>query len=466
MRWSHVRVLLCAALLAAVVPVWGQLFRLPKIDIPGLGGEKDESPVTTSLKDAVTEVPVLDEFSPSAFQAVDTLGYQPGEGFPLRPGAFAVEVQSYSLDVGAYGPGKGERYLYAPLAGPQSSQIQRVLERSALHPDISQRSIQILIWAIAARTNCDELVPEEQQAVARLLTRGELAGINQAAEVTDEVRGAVDRENTLRVKLATGPVVFEELERIAVRTGEHALGPDSREVPAGRWSYHPGGYFLRLSPSGYSRTRIEVSVPPPCAITRDGQGRMARIEDNAGHALTCRYGAASLEIPRDKALSGAVLEELRFTGPAGVEAAWSELGWVFVGIPNGKSRPAEDSPEFSEVQTRYEQATQQSAELNQLVVAITHSKKRRDQAAVADLLDLQRLRAALASASGSSAHAARLLLDTAWQDALVRASRGPQAPPRTRAAPGVVMFDPTDSVAVPADTAGQRLALSPRPARQ
>jgi hypothetical protein len=465
MRWAYMRVLLCAVLLAVVVPVWGQVFQLPDIDIPELIGQKEKSPVTSGLKDAATGVPALDEFSPQAFQSLDTLDYQPGEGFPLRPGAFAVEVQTYSLDVGAYGPAEGQSYLYAPLAGPQSSQIRRVLERSVQHPEISPHAIQILIWAITARTNCDELVPEEQQAVARLLTRGELAGINHAAEVTDEVRGAADRENALRVKLTTGPVVFRQLEQLAVRGGEHALGPDSRDVPAGRWSYHPGGYFLRLLPSGYSRARIEVSVPPPCTVTRDEQGRIARVEDNAGHALACRYGAASLEIPRDKGVSGAVLEELRFTGPAAAGAVWSDLGWVFVGIPNGKGRPAEGSPEFSDVQTRYEQAAQESATLSQLLTAAGRSKKQRDQTAVADLLDLQRLRAALASASGDTADQARRLLDTAWQDALVRTTRSPQAPPRTAAAPGIVMFDPTDSVAVPADTASQRLALSPRPAQ-
>ena len=32
-------------------------------------------------------------------------------------------------------------------------------------------------------------------------------------------------------------------------------------VPRGRWSYHPNGFYIRFYPSGYQRTRVEVMVP-------------------------------------------------------------------------------------------------------------------------------------------------------------------------------------------------------------
>jgi hypothetical protein len=61
--------------------------------------------------------------------------------------------------------------------------------------------------------------------------------------------------------LTTPGASFAEMERVAVLSGAAPLGEGSRDVPSGRWSLHPDGYYVRYLPSGYSSTRVEIWVP-------------------------------------------------------------------------------------------------------------------------------------------------------------------------------------------------------------
>jgi hypothetical protein len=54
---------------------------------------------------------------------------------------------------------------------------------------------------------------------------------------------------------------FVDLGRVAVLSGMVPMGEASQQVPSGRWSLHPAGYYVRYIPSGYSSTRVEVWVP-------------------------------------------------------------------------------------------------------------------------------------------------------------------------------------------------------------
>jgi hypothetical protein len=46
-----------------------------------------------------------------------------------------------------------------------------------------------------------------------------------------------------------------------VLSGAAPRGEGSIEIPSGRWSMHPDGYYIRYIPSGYSSTRVEIWVP-------------------------------------------------------------------------------------------------------------------------------------------------------------------------------------------------------------
>jgi hypothetical protein len=73
-------------------------------------------------------------------------------------------------------------------------------------------------------------------------------------------------EGRLRQLFARADTPYAEFERVAVLLGDPDPDAASRDVPRGRWSYHPGGYFIRFFPRGYNRTRIQVHVPEPATM--------------------------------------------------------------------------------------------------------------------------------------------------------------------------------------------------------
>jgi hypothetical protein len=51
------------------------------------------------------------------------------------------------------------------------------------------------------------------------------------------------------------------MERVAVLSGAVPMGPGSQDIPSGRWSLHPDGYYIRYVPQGYSHTVVGIWVP-------------------------------------------------------------------------------------------------------------------------------------------------------------------------------------------------------------
>ncbi|MBL8060802.1 MAG: hypothetical protein JNK63_08830 [Chthonomonas sp.] len=267
--------LLSAFLLAGIVSA----------QIPGLGGNQPKIPgvgdlfkkgpsITTSLEDAKWEAKDRDTFNPE-IKDLFSLDLTPEGSFVLRAGGWAGVVQSYCLKAGTHGPGGGDGYLFAPVKGPFEGAVSAVGRNSVAHPEIPQRTIQLLLWAMIARTKFMDLPRELQAAAAKLLTTKQISDINGGALalLTDErlggaivkepplVRQALEAENRLRGMLTNPASTFEQMEAVAVLTGAVERGKGSRDVPFSRWSLHPDGYYVRYQPSGYSTTRLEVYVP-------------------------------------------------------------------------------------------------------------------------------------------------------------------------------------------------------------
>ena len=87
-------------------------------------------------------------------------------------------------------------------------------------------------------------------------------GLNKAPA---PLRATLEAEASLRRMLTSGSSTFAEMERVAVLGGLAPLGEGSRNVPSGKWSLHPDGYYVRYIPSGYSSTRLEIWVPEESA---------------------------------------------------------------------------------------------------------------------------------------------------------------------------------------------------------
>lgn len=465
----------------------------------------DKSVLTTGLEDATTAVPWLDSFEPRQPLPLTTLPRTDSGGFLLKlPGSFFFTAQSYCLNAGSYAPGSGgEGYLSAPLEGPWADIIERVLERSEQHPEINQREVQTLLWAILARTRLRDLSPRNLGVAGKLLTPREMFTINGGARgmIPDWLRERwrdrlspkalrfIEARERMREVLTSALESYERLEEIAVLRGDAPLGEGSRAVADGRWSYHPDGYFVRFFPSGYATTRIELSVPEQVSIVRDGNGRIHRLLGVRGERLDITYD--STEPPDAVADEGSQahgLTEVRFRHhrvvepklDIEVESAWQFLGWTLVGIP-GDTSAAELAGQWPGGRDRFHRAQEAHEQLEELG---RHLGTRRS---VHDLLDLYHLATALEALLDDSMepeHTLRLGISLAWrgaQGALVEwasqtqgTSGGPSPPsssttdaPQSAASPTAhssPVFVPARHVATPGNTSRQRLALSSRAA--
>jgi hypothetical protein len=258
-----------AALSLAQIPGLGR----PRIPgIPGLDSIMKKGPaITTSLADAKWEKPDMDNFTPrEAYRSLLELQRTPNGGFVLQPGAYKATLQSYCLHAGTHSPGEGNGYLYAPLKGPIEDLVMTVARNSVNHPEIEQKDIQTLIWAMLARTKFTDMNEKHKSVAAKLLTPRQIVELNGGALglLTDDkiggaflkeppiVRQALEAEARLRNMLTSPGSTFEDLERVAVLTGQVPTGAGSREVPSGRWSQHPDGYYVRYFPVSYPTTKI------------------------------------------------------------------------------------------------------------------------------------------------------------------------------------------------------------------
>lgn len=235
-----------------------------------------DPPITTSLPDAVFGDEGRDGFTPDTAPEPLTALARTGEGgFILQPGFYEMHTQSYCLKAGTHGPGGGDGYLYAPTKGPADEFVIDIVRSSVLHPDIPQRDIQVLLWAIIARTKFEDLPTPMKVTASKLLNSRQLALLNRNAldmvpgpaldqaltKVPALVRQVLQAEAQLRQMLVDPASSFDQLEAVAVLSGMVGMGEGSRAVPGGRWSRHPDGYYVRYLPRGYSHTVVQVWVP-------------------------------------------------------------------------------------------------------------------------------------------------------------------------------------------------------------
>ena len=396
---------------------WPNIPKIPKVPgvtdkivdkIPGLDKIlKSDPPITTNLKDAITEVSILDDYQPASldFLWMGDLPRNEGGAFKLeRPGLFEFTAQSYCLHAGTYSPGEGNGYLYAPLKGPQSDIVESVLRNSYKHPEIEQTKVQVLLWAIIARTKLTDMSRENQLTASKLLTPEEMFELNGGAlglipenfkreafdKVPEEVRTVLEAEAKLREKLTSIESKYEDLEKIAVLSGKVPMGKDSRKVPSGRWSYNQDGYFIRFFPMGYSKDKIQISIPPKITIKKDNKGRIIFLKDDKGNLIEVEYDdASSIRLSNDSKVTAYSFKKVHFVKMLTIppemvldlEADWIGKGWVFKGEPSGKGSPS-NMVGFSGISKRYKEASKYREELKNL------DKVLKLNGGIKDLIDL------------------------------------------------------------------------------
>jgi hypothetical protein len=310
-------------------------------------------------------------------------------GFVLeRVGSYVYDLESYCLRAGTYAPGSGDGYLYAPIKGPQAHIIRGILQRSYQHPEIEQKEIQVLLWAVIVRTKLSDMSREMQLTAAKLLTPKELFEVNGGAlglipesqfdnafaELPEGIRRVMEAEARMREMLTEGQTRYEDLERVAVLHGVASVGEGSREVPKGRWSYHPDGYFIRYFVFGYAHTQIQLSIPGQFNIRRDAKKRITLIEDSFGNRIETSYDEDTepLSVNGDPAIRGYPIESIRLVcreiyHPEVIFRSVLELkkpAWVFVGAPSGNGKPSVSNT-YDGAPERYDAADQLREDLKE-----------------------------------------------------------------------------------------------------
>ncbi|RNL88705.1 hypothetical protein ED312_07915 [Sinomicrobium pectinilyticum] len=249
---------------------------------------KPGSAITTSINDTLYGFDWFDKdfFDP---EMADTIA-----DFRLKPGYYKATVRSYCLRAGVYGPTQGDGYQIAKLKGLKTGIIHSILKKSVDFPEIPQPDIQTLIWGIEAGAKFSDYPLDFQSRVKPLLTAKELLTLQVSVKniankhLPEEVRFLADTYMSLRDKMQSTQLKYDELEAIAVKTGIAPLGPGSKIIDKGIWSYIGRGFYLRSNSRGYSETDIELYRPARLDIVKDEKGRVTTISYE-GNSIQIRY---------------------------------------------------------------------------------------------------------------------------------------------------------------------------------
>jgi hypothetical protein len=206
----------------------------------------------------------------------------PGGGYKLCAGFYEMTNKSYCLHAGTRGPSSGDGYMLAPVIGPKHDVVILILKHAETHPEVNQHSIQILLWAIIARTKFADFGNDIKLTATRLLSTNELLMLEGGAlgvlpasvmdkakdQLPPAIQSVFEAENNIRRLAASGNSSYEEMEKYAIIAGI-APQPDP-EVPSGIWSLHPDGYYIRFYPHGYQQTTVQIYVPKELIDTKPG----------------------------------------------------------------------------------------------------------------------------------------------------------------------------------------------------
>lgn len=261
------------------------------VKIDKLPNVLENHPITTSLNDVRTDSIMSESFTPhDTKRSLATLQRTANGGFVLQSGYYDFHDQSYCLKAGTHGPGGGDGYGFAPPKGPAEDAVMSIVRNSVQHPEIPQHDVQVLLWAIIARSKFEDLQPQLKLTASRLLTPKQIATLNRNAmnflptPMMNQVKSSlppfvqqiVEAENQLRGMLSSANSSYEQMERVAVLTGVAPMGEGSRGIPTGQWYLHPDGYYVRYLPSGYTNTVVEIWV-------KEGSSAIGKEYDPATH---------------------------------------------------------------------------------------------------------------------------------------------------------------------------------------
>ncbi len=409
-----------------------------------------ERALQTGIDDAKTDIPFLDNFNPNNLAYMTVLSRTSSGSYLLQPGLFEMHCESYCLKPGTYGPTEGDGYIYAPLKGPRAEVIKKILRQSVNHPDIEQRDKQLLIWAIIARSKVEDISPNARMAAIKMLTPKEIIEINGGAislipddlfekflsGLPEPLQSLIETESKIRGLISKSDATYEEIEKVAVLFGEPGDSESKRNIPEGRWSLHPEGYFVRFFPSGYTRTLLQIYVPERFEIEKDKYNRIIRIEDTWGNTIETEYKDSIIRnyTPNENKLNIYAFKTIRFSRIRDgffnymdfSDLEYTNTGWTLQGNPSGQPNTETSVTQEQELKERLKWSIEHKKQIEKL------DKQFKGKAPIPELLNLAMYYQAINESikghelTGKNPWALEtcLLIQRAWQSLLCKSETG------------------------------------------
>lgn len=296
----------------------------------------EEKNITTSIDDAYPVSFWINDID-KYYDPIEPQDYNA----PLGPGYYRMTVQSYCLKAGTHGPTKGSGHLIAPIKGKLDNLVTNILTKSADHPEIAQKDIQLLLWSIIYGAKFTDLDPALQLRVRPLLTEAEIAEISIGIKdialdlLPDEVRSTAKFYKDLRGKITDPSSNFQDIESMAVLSGEAPSDMLKKQVDPGNWAYIGDGFYMRMMPEGYQKSILELYRPQAVNTTRDDKGRITMYEKN-GDKIEVSYidepGSDVLKGEDGKFYPVYRFKSVKFSGTnPGEEELIENFGWIIRG---------------------------------------------------------------------------------------------------------------------------------------
>ncbi|MFN2439404.1 MAG: hypothetical protein ABR503_09415, partial [Chitinophagaceae bacterium] len=286
------RILLLALIAFFCQSSHSQLLKKIKESKPIANLAEGKKPITTNFKDVDLDGKLAPSFGENEnYKPLHSMPKNDDGEYLLTPGFYQITNLSYCLKAGTNGPAKGDAYGLAFLEGKMDDIVEVILEKSqqmwrdnmkdslrgaaaTLASNVfrlTQKDVQLLLWAIIAKTNFEDMAGRTKAVALALLTADQILKLNGGAVKTAANfamdKGLVDKpvwmqkieeaEHNLRNLYARGDATYEDFERLAVLAG---IATEPNPVETGTW-FKKGDFFVRFEPQGYPRTTIKVYVP-------------------------------------------------------------------------------------------------------------------------------------------------------------------------------------------------------------
>lgn len=281
----HLLLICTVCLLSLTVGSQGFLKKLGENKV--IGGVLEGKPaISTAFKDVDLKNTLPPGFGEAeTYKPLSSLAKNSDGVYELGPGFYETTNLSYCLKAGTNGPAKGDAYGNAPILGKMDDIVETILVKSQqlwrskgenggklTTNFITQKDVQLLLWAIIAKADFDDMQNKTKAVALALLSTDQIVKLNGGAvksvanfasdkgwlEKPAFVRSIEEAEQSLRQLYKSSSSTYEDFERLAVLAGANS---EPQPVEFGTWFKHKDGYYIRYEPQGYPRTHVKIYVP-------------------------------------------------------------------------------------------------------------------------------------------------------------------------------------------------------------